>query len=179
MAIGLRRTRQSGINEGDGGTVGVDGVAGDDGGIEGVESGEDAELAARLRLAVTRLHRRLRQQGLPGLTPSQSSALASVDRLGAPTLGALAERESVQPPSMTRIVGGLEQLGYVTRVVDPEDRRVARVTITPTGRQVLQESRSVKTAFLTEQLHRLSPDERRDLGSLTVLLERLVEGEGS
>jgi DNA-binding MarR family transcriptional regulator len=166
MGVGL-----SGTKQGDSGAV-----AGSVG-IERIEGGEDAELAARLRLAVTRLHRRLRQQGLPGLTPSQSSALASVDRLGAPTLGALAERESVQPPSMTRIVGGLEQLGYVTRVVDPEDRRVARVTITPSGQQVLQDSRSVKTAFLAEQLHRLSPDERRDLGSLTVLLERLVEGE--
>ncbi len=130
MAIGL-----SGTKGGDGGAV-----AGSSGPVDGpgIESGEDTELAARLRLAVTRLHRRLRQQGFPGLTPSQSSALASVDRLGAPTLGALAERESVQPPSMTRIVGGLEQLGYVTRVVDPEDRRVARVTITPSGEQVLQ-----------------------------------------
>jgi DNA-binding MarR family transcriptional regulator len=145
----------------------------------GTEGGDDAELASRLRLAVTRLHRRLRQQGPPGLSPSHSSALASVARLGAPTLGALAARESVQPPSMTRIVGGLEQLGYVTRVVDPEDRRVARVTITPVGEQVLNEGRSVKTAFLAQQLHRLAPDERAALGSLTVLLERLVEMDDS
>jgi DNA-binding MarR family transcriptional regulator len=177
MGVGLSGSNVSGSKQGDRGAVAGSAGPVDDRGIEEIEGGEDAELAARLRLAVTRLHRRLRQQGLPGLTPSQSSALASVDRLGAPTLGALAERESVQPPSMTRIVGGLEQLGYVTRVVDPEDRRVARVTITPSGQQVLQESRSVKTAFLTEQLHRLSPDERRDLGTLTVLLERLMEGE--
>jgi DNA-binding MarR family transcriptional regulator len=176
MGVGLSGIKQSGIKKGESGAMAGPAGPGDD---QRIESGEDAELAARLRLAVTRLHRRLRQQGFPGLTPSQSSALASVDRLGAPTLGALAERESVQPPSMTRIVGGLEQLGFVTRVVDPEDRRVARVTITPSGQQVLRESRSVKTAFLAEQLHRLSPDERRDLGSLTVLLERLVDGESS
>ena len=112
-------------------------------------------MASRLRLAVTRLHRRLRQQGSTGLTQSQSSALASIDKLGSPTLGALAARESVQPPSMTRIVGGLEELGYVTRVVDPADRRVARVTISPAGRQVLHQSRSMKNAFLAQQLHRL------------------------
>ncbi len=58
----------------------------------------EAELASRLRLAVTRLHRRLRQQSAAGLTQSQASALASIDRLGSPTLGALATRESVQPP---------------------------------------------------------------------------------
>ena len=64
----------------------------------------DTEIASRLRMAVTRLHRRLRQQSAGGLTPSQASALASVAQLGSPTLGLLAARESVQPPSMTRIV---------------------------------------------------------------------------
>jgi DNA-binding MarR family transcriptional regulator len=141
----------------------------------GISAGE-AELASRLRLAVTRLHRRLRQQGPPGLTPSQSSALASIEKLGSPTLGVLAARESVQPPSMTRVVGGLEAQGYVTRVVDSSDRRVARVTITDAGHDVLRQGRSIKNAFLAQQLHRLTPDEREALGDLTMLLERLVDG---
>ena len=135
----------------------------------------ETELASRLRLAVTRLHRRLRQQTAGGLTPSQASALASVEKLGSPTLGALAARESVQPPSMTRIVGSLEELGHVTRVVDSSDRRVARVTISAKGRRVLQQGRSLKNAFLAQQLHRLPPEEREVLGALTVLLERLIE----
>ena len=137
----------------------------------------DAELASRLRLAVTRLHRRLRQQSAGGLTQSQASALASVGQLESPTLGALAARESVQPPSMTRIVAALEGLGHVTRVVDPADRRVARVTLTDSGRDVLQRSRSLKNAFLADQLRRLSPEERNGVGELTVLLERLVAGD--
>jgi DNA-binding MarR family transcriptional regulator len=143
---------------------------------EGVAGGDaaDAELASRLRLAVTRLHRRLRQQSAGGLTQSQASALASIGQLESPTLGALAARESVQPPSMTRIVAALEDLGHVARVVDPADRRVARVTLTESGRDVLQRSRSLKNAFLAQQLHRLRPDERQALGNLTVLLERLV-----
>ncbi len=138
----------------------------------------EAELASRLRLAVTRLHRRLRQQSAAGLTQSQASALASIDRLGSPTLGALATRESVQPPSMTRIVAALEAMGHVTRVVDPDDRRVARVTLTESGREVLRRSRSLKNAFLAQQLHGLSPEEREGLGELTVLLERLVADGG-
>src|ERR1700688_1085306 len=98
---------------------------------EGESGGEatDAELASRLRLAVTRLHRRLRQHSAGGLTQSQASALASIGQLESPTLGALATRESVQPPSMTRVVAALEGLGHVARVVDPDDRRVARVTL--------------------------------------------------
>jgi DNA-binding MarR family transcriptional regulator len=134
----------------------------------------EAQLASRLRLAVTRLHRRLRQHSAGGLTQSQASALASIGQLGSPTLGALAASESVQPPSMTRIVGGLEALGHVVRVTDAADRRVTRVTLTPQGIQVLDRSRSLKNAFLARQLHGLAPDERRALADLTVLLERLV-----
>ncbi len=161
----------------------VSGASVSDGGVDeteldGIDRAE-TEMASRLRLAVTRLHRRLRQHGPSGLTQSQSSALASIDKLGSPTLGALAARESVQPPSMTRIVGGLEELGYVTRVVDPADRRVARVTISPPGRQVLHQARSMKNAYLAQQLHRLPAEERDALGALTVLLERLVEMDES
>ena len=148
--------------------------------VAGGESGgeaTDAELASRLRLAVTRLHRRLRQHSAGGLTQSQASALASIGQLESPTLGALATRESVQPPSMTRVVAALEGLGHVARVVDPDDRRVARVTLTDSGREVLQRSRSLRNAYLADQLRRLSPEERRGMGELTGLLERLVAGD--
>ena len=126
---------------------------------------------------MTRLHRRLRQQSAGGLTQSQASALASIGQLESPTLGALATRESVQPPSMTRIVAALEAMGHVARVVDPADRRVARVTLTDSGRDILQRSRSLKNAFLADQLQQLSPEERLGVGELTVLLERLVAGD--
>ena len=60
-----------------------------------------------------------------------------IERIGPVTLGELAAVEQVQPPSMTRIVARLEEWGYVTRVVDPTDRRVARVDITDSGRRLL------------------------------------------
>jgi len=135
----------------------------------------ETELAARLRLAVTRLSRRLRQQVAGGVTPSQVSALATVERLGSPTLGELAGSEQVRPPSMTRIVVGLEAAGLVTRQIDTDDRRVARVTLTAEGRRVLQRSRSLRTAFVARRLRRLSEPERESLGELVRLLERLVE----
>ena len=138
---------------------------------------DEAALAARLRLAVTRLHRRLRQQADAGLTPSQASALAGVEQLGSPTLGALAEREAVRPPSMTRIVGALEDMGHVTRVVDASDRRSVRITVTPSGEDVLRHIRSLKNAFLAERVAALDPTERDALGDLTALLERLVDGD--
>ena len=107
-------------------------------------AGSDAEMAARLRLAILRLSRRLRQQVAGGVTSSQVSALATVERLGSPTLGELAASEQVRPPSMTKIVVGLEAAGLVARQVDVDDRRVARVTLTAEGRRVLQRSRSLR-----------------------------------
>jgi DNA-binding MarR family transcriptional regulator len=122
-----------------------------------------------------RLSRRLRQQVAGGVTSSQVSALATVERLGSPTLGELAASEKVRPPSMTRIVVGLEEAGLVTRQVDRDDRRVARVMLSAEGRRVLQRSRSLRTAFLARRLRRLSAPERQALGELVRLLERLVE----
>jgi DNA-binding MarR family transcriptional regulator len=138
---------------------------------------DEAELASRLRLAVTRLHRRLRQQTTGELSPSQASALASIERLGAPTLGELAAREAVQPPTVTRIAAALEDRGYVARVVDGTDRRVARLAVTAAGRRVLQAGRSRKNAFLADRLHDLAPEERAALPDLLALLERLVGTE--
>jgi DNA-binding MarR family transcriptional regulator len=137
--------------------------------------GPESELAARLRLAVTRLSRQLRQQVVGGLTPSQLAALATVERLGVPSLGELAAAEQVRPPSMTRIVESLAGAGLVERVVDASDRRFARVRLTGEGRRTLQRTRSRKTAFLVRRLERLPGAERGALEDLVALLEHLVE----
>ncbi|HVC69854.1 MAG TPA: MarR family transcriptional regulator [Acidimicrobiales bacterium] len=139
------------------------------------ELDSDLELAARLRLAVLRLSRRLRQQIAGGVTSAQLSALATVERLGSPTFGELAASERVRPPSMTRIVVGLEGAGLVRRQVDPLDRRVARVTLTAGGRRLVQRSRSLRTAYLARRLRRLSASERASLAELVPLLELLLE----
>jgi DNA-binding MarR family transcriptional regulator len=65
----------------------------------------------------------------------------------------------------------------VTRVIDPADRRVARVTVSSEGLRVLEHNRSLKTAFLAQQLQRMEPEERRALAELTSLLERLVASD--
>ncbi|HTZ09413.1 MAG TPA: MarR family transcriptional regulator [Acidimicrobiales bacterium] len=137
--------------------------------------GSDAEVAARLRLAVLRLSRRLRQQVAGGVTTAQVSALATVERLGAPTLGELAASEQVQPPSMTKMVVGLEAAGLVTRHEDGADRRIVRVVLSAEGRRTLQRSRSLRTAYLAKRLGRLDEEERAALGLVVGLLERLVE----
>jgi DNA-binding MarR family transcriptional regulator len=139
------------------------------------KTGGEGELAARLRLAVLRLSRQLRQQLVGGVTQSQVSVLSSVERLGAPTLGELAASEKVQPPSMTRQVDGLVAAGLLAREVHPVDRRIVQVRLTPGGERTLQQNRSVRTAFVASRLKRLPADERARLAELVGLLEKLVD----
>ncbi|MBV8980103.1 MAG: MarR family transcriptional regulator [Acidimicrobiia bacterium] len=140
----------------------------------------EAELAARLRLSVTRLARRLRQQAAAEseVSPSQLSTLASVDRLGPITLGDLAAVERVQPPTMTRIVAALDEAGLVRREVDQNDRRIARVQTTVAGRKFLERSRGRKEAYLAARIRTLDADDRAILARAAVILEKILEGEG-
>ena len=133
----------------------------------------DEELATRLRVAVIRLHRRLRQQSLAGLSPAQASALGSVNRLGTPTLGELAAVEQVQPPTMTKVAAQMEEAGLVARVAD-SDRRVVRVKLTAHGRRQIERIRQLERAYLASQLAGLTPAERAAASELVSLLEHLI-----
>lgn len=135
----------------------------------------DRELVVRLRLAVGRLARRLRQQAGGEITPSQHSALSSVGRLGPLTLGELAAVERVRPPTMTRIVACLEESGLVDRHAHPADRRMAQVQLSTAGRRFLERSGSRKDAFLAERLARLDPEEIGQLAAAVAVIERLLE----
>lgn len=135
------------------------------------------ELAPRLRLAVARLARRLRQEAGSDISPSQFSALASVARQGPLTLGELSAIEQVQPPTMTRVVARLEEQGLVSRTVDPVDRRVARVSATAAGTALLDQSRRRKDTYLATRLGSLSSDDRLTLAQALAVLERLAEQE--
>jgi DNA-binding MarR family transcriptional regulator len=134
----------------------------------------DEELATRLRVAVTRLNRRLRQQSLAGLSPAQVSALGSVSRMGTPALGELALAEQVRPPTMTRLVATMEGAGLVARLTDADDGRVCRVRLTGEGRRTLERIRTLKNAFLARRFDELEASEQAALADLTTLLEHLV-----
>lgn len=137
----------------------------------------DPQLVGRLRLVVGRLARRLRQQGHGEVTPSMHSALVSVERLQPVPLGELASVEQVQPPTITKLVAKLEDLGYVVRETDERDRRIARVRLTTDGVRHLAQSRKRKDAYLAERLRRLDPADRELLSRALPVLERLVGDE--
>ncbi len=132
------------------------------------------DLAPRLRLAVARLHRRLRQSADPSLTISQLSALASIERDGPITLGALARLEQVQPPTITALTGKLEAAGLVTRTIDANDRRVHHMEITPVGTALLARHRKRKNAYLDRRLRELTDADRSVLTRAAAILEQLA-----
>ncbi|GAC1382841.1 MAG: MarR family transcriptional regulator [Acidimicrobiales bacterium] len=134
------------------------------------------EFTPRLRLAVARLTRVLRQLADPEVGMSQGliSALATVARHGSITLGALAEQERVQPPSMTKIVARLEERGMLVRRVDARDRRVTQVQTTADGDAFLERMRTRRNEFLAARLAELSADEREALERALPAMERLA-----
>jgi DNA-binding MarR family transcriptional regulator len=131
-------------------------------------------MAAHLRISATRLARLLRRQGDTGLSPSQLSALTSIERHGPLTLGALADHERVAPPSITKVVAKLEERGLVTRCADPADRRVAHVSTTPPGDALLADVRQRKDVWLAARLAGLDDDQRARLAAALDVLDELT-----
>ena len=135
----------------------------------------DQDLASRLRHAVARSARRLRQEAGTDLSPSLTGALATIERHGPLTPSELATRERVQRPTVTRLVCRLEEEGLVTRAADPTDGRSALVSVTPAGRELLAAVRTRKDAFLSERLDALSAEDRATLERAAALLEGMLE----
>lgn len=134
---------------------------------------EDVDVA-RLRLAIVRLARRQRQQSGIGLTPSLQSALAVIDVQGPLTLGELATTERVSPPTTTRIVAKLEEMGLVSRAPSPDDGRVTIVEATAEGSAQLAESRVRRDAWLRDRLADLPAADVSALAAAIDPLERLL-----
>lgn len=134
----------------------------------------DLAMAYRLQLAVTRLARLLRQEVQVTLTSSQASALSTITAHGPLTLGELAERERVAPPSITRMVARLEEDGYVERETDPEDGRVCRVMVTDAAEEMIAEARQRKAAWLLGRMQSLTSDDRDALLAAVESMETLA-----
>lgn len=131
-------------------------------------------LASGLRLALLRAARRLRAQRVnTAVTLSQLSALATVGKCGPMSAGELASIERVQPPSMTKILASLETEGWVAREPHPDDRRQSIISITDSGRDLLDEETRARDEWLSQRLLDFSDDELRILSEAVAVLDRL------
>jgi len=131
--------------------------------------------APRLRVAIARLSRWLRRHELAGLTPTQLSALATVDRIGPLRLGDLAAAEGIAPSTLTRLVTVLEERGYVERCPVPGDARASTLAIAPAGHAALELIREQSTILLADRLATLTAEQRAALAAALPALEQLAD----
>lgn len=136
----------------------------------------DGRLASDLSLAVVRLARQLRFRRMESpISLSQLSALTTLAKEGALTPGALAMRERVRPPSMTRVITSLAELGLVARTADPDDGRQVLVSISPKGVRLIDAERRASQEWLSKRLALLDSDQRSTLLLAADLMSALVD----
>lgn len=133
-------------------------------------------VADRLHSAAIHLLRRLRvEDDALGISAPRLSALSVLVFVGPMRIGALADAEQVEPPTMTRLVDGMERDGYVTRRPDPEDRRAVVVGATAKGTRALRKGRAQRVAALAADIGTLSPAQLGDLAAGVAALEQMLD----
>jgi DNA-binding MarR family transcriptional regulator len=135
-----------------------------------------AELSNRLQVSLARLSRMLRREMPSPLGQSSLSTLATLAAEGPLRVGDLAAREGVRPPTMTKIVGNLEEHRLVERLADPVDRRAGLIQLTPAGAEYVAGTRSARASQLAAHLAELTPAQRRTIAAALPVLEALSGG---
>src|ERR1700722_6921621 len=132
-------------------------------------------LASDLRVVLGQVVRRLRAEHRFPL--SQGAVLGRLDRKGVASIGELALRERVRPPSLTQTIADLEAQGLIERRSDPSDGRRTLVALTERGHETLKDDRLHREGWLAGAIAEdLSADEQRLLAKMVPLLRRLAEG---
>jgi DNA-binding MarR family transcriptional regulator len=140
----------------------------------------NTEVASRLRLAIVRTARRLRQEAYDAesgaeLSPTLTAALSTIEHNGPLTPSELADRERIRRPTATRIVATLEANGLVARTADPSDRRATLISATAEGKALMKRLRGRKNAYIAKRLRKLGDDEIQTLERAAEILERMLE----
>ena len=128
------------------------------------------DTAAELAVVLGQLIRLLRRNVPTDVGPGSLAAMATLSRSGSMRLGDLAAREGLAPPTLTRMVAGMESAGYVRRSPDPVDRRAVQVALTPAGARMVQQALARRSAALQARLQQLP---EADLRALTEALPAL------
>jgi DNA-binding MarR family transcriptional regulator len=133
-------------------------------------------VADGLHSAAIHLLRRVRKQDVAtGEGPARLSALSVLVFGGAKTLGELAAAEQVKPPTMSRIVAGLNRSRLVTITADPHDARRMRIRATAKGTRLLQKGRQLRIVDLASHLDQLAPEDLAKLAKAVEILQKLLE----
>ena len=135
----------------------------------------DNDTAARLRVAVARLHRRLKSDATGDLPPLPLAALLNIEQHEPLRLSELARLEGVSAPTMSRALVALDERGVIHRSIDPNDARSTLVQVTPAGHALLAQVRAKYTESLFQRMERLDAGQRAALIGALPALEALVD----
>lgn len=130
---------------------------------------EFSELMARARRVMIDNAERVS----PGMLPAAYKILSTIARCEQVTASALAERMLLDKSQISRAVRELEELGFVERTPDPNDRRSALLRLTPLGAERLAAAREPQEGLL---LHTLRDWPVGDIENLSRLLHALTSG---
>jgi DNA-binding MarR family transcriptional regulator len=132
-------------------------------------------VAERLHSAALHLLRRLREVDAEAeIGPSRLSVLSILVFGGASTIGELAAAEQVKASTMSKLVQGLEELGYVSRTAAATDRRSVILRATPQGRKLLLKARDRRLDLFTGMLQGAGPAELQTLAEASEIMNRLL-----
>lgn len=136
--------------------------------------GTSADVATLYHL-LTRINRTLRVRGGNGnLSAGVAAALWTIINHSPIRLSALADRESVSAPTMSRLVAALDEKGYIERTTDPDDGRAKLLSATAAGVAVIADARSAKARLLADAIDGLDATDRATVSrGLSILADAL------
>jgi DNA-binding MarR family transcriptional regulator len=127
-----------------------------------------------LHSAAIHLLRKVRAQDRSaGIGPAQLSALSVLVFGGSRSLKDLAEAEQVRPPTMSRIVVGLERARLLRRKATDDKRRML-LEATARGAKILREGRRRRVEMLVQALQEFSEDELREAAAAAEFMRKLI-----
>ena len=91
------------------------------------------------------------------------------------TVAEIAQEMKVLVPAVSRTLRSLQEKGYITREVDENDRRIVRVTVTPSGKELLEENLSTLTAGMNRVMSAFSEDEIRTIAEIYSKFAKIME----
>jgi DNA-binding MarR family transcriptional regulator len=131
-------------------------------------------VADALHSAAIHLLRGVRQEDVrTGVGPARLSALSVLVFAGPMRLTDLARLEQVKPPTMTKVIAGLEAGGLVKRRPDSDDARAVKLEATARGTKLLQQGRRRRVNRLAAALQALASDEVDVLARAAGIIERV------
>ena len=142
------------------------------------ETLDTTALANRLRPVLLKLNRELRREiHSLGVTGVQATLLIQIKLTPGIGVRELALRERMSVPGMSKFVGRLEEAGLVERAPVPGDRRRVGLVVTPAGHRVLRSVKSRRTAWLSERLTHLEPEQLEAIDAAVEPLMHLLDEE--